>query len=75
MLQQDEELADDFVELGGVVALSDLLGRLEQKTIKVPEDFEMMGQVWSYAHATRIIGECFARPRTLYRPLPFASAP
>ena len=57
MLQQDEEWADDFVELGGVEALSDLLGRLEQKTIKKPEDFEMMEQVWSYTHATRIIGE------------------
>ena len=57
MLQQDEELADDFiVELGGVEALSDLLGRLEQKTIKELDDFEMMGQVL-VIHTASIIGE------------------
>ena len=71
MLQQDEEWADDFlVELGGVEALSDLLGRLEQKTIKEPEDFEMMRLVLIiHTHAASIICECFARPRTFYRPL------
>ena len=61
MLQQDEEWADDFVELGGVEALSDLLGRLEQKTIKKPEDFQMMEQVL-VIHTASIIGECLARP-------------
>ena len=45
VLLQDEEWADDFVDLGGVEALSDLLGPLEQKTIKESDDFEMMGQV------------------------------
>ena len=71
MLQEDEEWADDFVvEPGGVEALSDLLGRLEQKTIKEPEDFEMMRLVLIiHTHAASIICECFARPRTFYRPL------
>jgi len=45
VLLQDEEWADDFVDLGGVEALSDLLGPLEQKTSKESDDFEMMGQV------------------------------
>ena len=66
MLQEDEEWADDFVvEPGSVEALSDLLGRLEQKTIKELDDFEMMGQVL-VIHTASIIGECFARPRTLF---------
>ena len=61
MLQEDEEWADDFVvEPGGVEALSDLLGRLEQKTIKELDDFEMMGQVLVIDTAS-IIGGCFAR--------------
>ena len=63
VLQEDEEWTDNFVvELGGVEALSDLLGRLEQKTIKELDDFEMMGQVL-VIHTASII-ECFARPRT-----------
>ena len=64
VLLQDEEWADDFVELGGVEALSDLLGPLEQKTIKEPDDFEMMGQVLIIQTHAIIIGEYFARLRS-----------
>ena len=75
MLQEDEEWADDFVELGGVEALSDLLGRLEQKTIKKPEDFEMMGQVWSIRSCDTYHRRVLRTARTLYRKLKFALAP
>ena len=71
ILHQHEEWAEDFVEVGGVEALSELLGSLEQKTIKEPEDFEMMGQVLIiHTHAINIMSVSFSRR---YRPLPRAA--
>ena len=44
--QKPAEWIDEFIELRGVIALSDLLELQERKTYKQPGDFELMDQVW-----------------------------